>query len=130
MYGGHLSKKSQGDRRTEQSLKLSTIDMSTKFSHGLGPTSILKSVIVLFCAKLIVNATILQISVISCKKADLERKLDSLIAEKEGLSLNLEDSSEKILILEKQNREQELQIATCLHEINEIRATNQTLAAR
>ena len=44
------------------------------------------------------------------RKNDLERRIDELLGEREGLSSTLDDSSDKILMLERQSREQESQV--------------------
>jgi hypothetical protein len=44
------------------------------------------------------------------KKCDLERKLQSLLSEREGLGLALDEATDRIVMLEHQAREQELQV--------------------
>lgn len=53
-----------------------------------------------------------------------------LLAEKEGLSHHLDDSADRIILLERQNREQEMQILNSRHEVDEMKAANQSLSAR
>lgn len=53
-----------------------------------------------------------------------------LLAEKEGLSHHLDDSADRIILLERQNREQEMQILNTRHEVDEMKAANQSLSAR
>jgi hypothetical protein len=71
-----------------------------------------------------------QISIITAKKFELEKKIDMLLAEKEGLSHHLDDSSDRILLLERQNREQEMQLINSRHEVDEMKAVNQSLSNR
>lgn len=49
----------------------------------------------------------LQINLLAEKKMELERRIDSLVNEREGLSSTLDESSDRIIMLEKQSREQE-----------------------
>jgi hypothetical protein len=44
------------------------------------------------------------------KKCELERKLQSLLNEREGLGLALDEAADRIFMLEHQAREQELQV--------------------
>lgn len=46
------------------------------------------------------------------RKEALERKIGGLLGEREGLSYNLDETSEKIIMLERQSREQESQVRT------------------
>lgn len=52
----------------------------------------------------------LQINILSERKYELERRISALSDEREGLNVSLEESSDRILLLEKQNREQEQQV--------------------
>ncbi|OXA52806.1 bicaudal D-related protein homolog [Folsomia candida] len=71
-----------------------------------------------------------EISIITAKKYDLEKKIDMILAEKEGLSHHLDDSSDRILLLERQNREQEMQLVQYRSEVDEIKAANHSLSTR
>jgi hypothetical protein len=44
------------------------------------------------------------------KKCEMERKLQSLLSEREGLGLALDEATDRIVMLEHQAREQELQV--------------------
>jgi len=44
------------------------------------------------------------------KKCEMERKLQSLLSEREGLGLALDEATDSIVMLEHQAREQELQV--------------------
>ena len=52
----------------------------------------------------------LQINVVNDRKEYLERKISMLVGEREGLSCNLDETSEKIIVLERHNREQETKV--------------------
>ena len=45
------------------------------------------------------------------RKEYLERKIAMLVGEREGLSCNLDETSEKIIVLERHNREQETKVS-------------------
>lgn len=53
-----------------------------------------------------------------------------ILAEKEGLSHHLDDSSDRILHLERQNREQEMQLVQSRNEVDEMKAANHSLSTR
>ena len=44
------------------------------------------------------------------KKDALERRISSLLGERDGLSINLDETSDRIIALERHNREQEVQV--------------------
>ncbi len=44
------------------------------------------------------------------RKESLERKIGDLLGEREGLSCNLDETSERIIMLERNAREQESQV--------------------
>ena len=48
-----------------------------------------------------------QINLLNDKKLELERRIDSLVTERESLSVTLDESTDRIIMLEKQSREQE-----------------------
>ena len=48
------------------------------------------------------------------RKNDLEKKVEQLIFERDQLNAVLDESSDKILMLEKQTREQDCQVMVCL----------------
>ena len=52
----------------------------------------------------------MQINVVNDRKEYLERKISMLVGEREGLSCNLDETSEKIIVLERHNREQETKV--------------------
>ena len=51
-----------------------------------------------------------QIILVTRRKNDLEKRIDDLLGEREGLSSTLDDTSDKILMLERHAREQESQV--------------------
>ena len=52
----------------------------------------------------------MQINVVNDRKEYLERKIAMLVGEREGLSCNLDETSDKIILLERHNREQETKV--------------------
>ena len=53
----------------------------------------------------------MQINVVNDRREYLERKIALLVGEREGLSCNLDETSEKMLVLERHNREQETKVS-------------------
>ena len=49
----------------------------------------------------------LKIGLMTERKADLERRINLLQGEREGLSSTLDESADRIIMLEKQSREQD-----------------------
>ena len=49
----------------------------------------------------------LQINLLMGRKLELERRIELLQGEREGLSSTLDESADRIIMLEKQNREQD-----------------------
>ena len=64
------------------------------------------------------------------KKTELERRLQHLLTEREGLTSNLDESSDRIVGLERQCHEQEVHLRETHRELNELRATNGSLCER
>ena len=52
-----------------------------------------------------------QINVVNERKEYLERKIALLVGEREGLSCDLDETSEKMIVLERHNREQETKVS-------------------
>ncbi|KAK7041662.1 coiled-coil domain containing protein 64, partial [Halocaridina rubra] len=65
-----------------------------------------------------------EINLLSEKKLELERRIDSLINEREGLSVTLDESSDRIIMLEKQSMEQEAVIRNNQRDLDDLRHTN------
>lgn len=64
------------------------------------------------------------------KKSELERRLQHLLSEREGLTSNLDESSDRIVGLERQCHEQEVQLRETHRELNELRVANGSLCER
>jgi len=71
-----------------------------------------------------------QISIIRTQKNELEKKIELIITEKEGLSCNFDDQCDRIFMLEKQNRENETQLLNSRIEMDEMKAVNHSLTTR
>ncbi|XP_013788872.2 bicaudal D-related protein homolog [Limulus polyphemus] len=61
------------------------------------------------------------------KKADLERRTREVIEEKEGLSVSLEESSDRISVLERHKEEQDQMIRSQKRDLEELRQANSEL---
>jgi len=61
------------------------------------------------------------------KKADLERKVASLVQQRDSLTLALDEATDRIMLLERQMREQQIQMMVSHNELEELRTTNGTL---
>lgn len=68
-----------------------------------------------------------QITILSKRKRDLEKRISALNEEREHLSMSLEESSDRILMLEKRNQELENKITTQYKEMEELRHANSQL---
>lgn len=71
-----------------------------------------------------------EINLMSEKKCEMERKLQSLLSEREGLGLALDEATDRIVMLEHQAREQELQLRQAQRELEELRVANGSLDER
>ncbi|XP_021940797.1 bicaudal D-related protein homolog [Zootermopsis nevadensis] len=71
-----------------------------------------------------------EIHLMSEKKCELERRLQSLLSEREDLGSALDEATDRIVMLEHKAREQELQLHQAQREIEELRATNGSLGER
>ncbi|KAK8384148.1 hypothetical protein O3P69_016104 [Scylla paramamosain] len=71
-----------------------------------------------------------EITLLSEKKLELERRIDSLLNEREGLSSHLDESSDRIMMLEKQSREQEAMLRNSQKDLDDLRHTNLSLTDR
>ncbi|XP_069684118.1 bicaudal D-related protein homolog [Periplaneta americana] len=71
-----------------------------------------------------------EIHLMSEKKCELERRLQSLLSEREGLGSALDEATDRIVMLEHQAREQEIQLRQAQREVEELRATNGNLGER
>merc|ERR1740131_880727 len=71
-----------------------------------------------------------EINIMTEKKMELERRIEALYAERDGLSSTLDESADRIVMLEKESREQDSMIRTSKKEIEELKATNAALTDR
>jgi len=71
-----------------------------------------------------------EINIMMEKKIELERRIEGLYAERDGLTSTLDESADRIVMLEKEAREQDSIIRTSRKEIDELKATNLSLADR
>ncbi|KAF2366692.1 hypothetical protein FHG87_002558 [Trinorchestia longiramus] len=71
-----------------------------------------------------------EIFMLTDKKLELERRLSSLAEEREGLSMTLDESSDRIMLLERQKEEKELELRVKQRDLEELRHTNLNLSDR
>ncbi|XP_071448844.1 bicaudal D-related protein homolog [Hetaerina americana] len=71
-----------------------------------------------------------EITLITERKNDLERRVQQLLDERESLNSALEESADRIVMLEKQQKEQDIQYRQTAKEVEELRATNGSLSER
>merc|ERR1712227_117709 len=71
-----------------------------------------------------------EITIMTERKIDLERRIEALYAEREGLSSTLDESADRIVMLEKEARERDCLIRNIKKESDEIKAQNLNLTDR
>ncbi|XP_077534226.1 BICD family-like cargo adapter 1 isoform X1 [Haemaphysalis longicornis] len=71
-----------------------------------------------------------EITLLSERKAELERRISALVDDRESLSLSLEESGDRIMLLEKQRHEYETQIRQQQRDMEELRLANVHLQDR
>lgn len=71
-----------------------------------------------------------EISLITRRKTELEKKVEELINERDGLTSTLDETSDKIVMLQRHTREQDCQLGSNQREMSELRASNQVLSER
>ncbi|KAG8236773.1 hypothetical protein J437_LFUL016887 [Ladona fulva] len=71
-----------------------------------------------------------EITLITERKTDLERRVQQLLDERESLNSALEESADRIVMLEKQHKEQDSQLRQVTRELDDLRTTNGTLCER
>jgi len=71
-----------------------------------------------------------EIMMLTEKKNELERRMQHLVTEREGLSSHLDESSDRIMVLERQCHEQELHLRETQRELCELRNANGSLCQR
>ena len=52
-----------------------------------------------------------EITIMTERKLDLERRIEALYSEREGLSTTLDESADRIVMLEKESREQDSMVS-------------------
>lgn len=87
---------------------------------------ILFSIVMLFLNKtnFRVEQSLWQITILGKRKGDLEKRLSILTDERSQLTMSLEESSDRILLLEKKNQELEHAIRSQYKELEELRHAN------
>lgn len=71
-----------------------------------------------------------EITLLTDRKADLERRITGLMDDRENLSLSLEESGDRILLLEQQRLDYEMQIRQQQRTMEELRLANAQLQER
>ena len=69
----------------------------------------------------------MQINLMTKRKCDLEKRISSLTEDRENLNSSLEESSDRIFLLEKQLQQQELVLRTQHKDLEELRHANSQL---
>jgi len=71
-----------------------------------------------------------EVMMLTEKKNELERRMQQLLSEREGLSCNLDESSDRIHVLERRCHEQELTLRESQRELADTRNANGSLCQR
>jgi len=71
-----------------------------------------------------------EITIMTERKLDLERRIEALYAEREGLSTTLDESADRIVMLEKEARERDCLIRNIKKETDELKSQNMALNDR
>jgi len=71
-----------------------------------------------------------EITIMTERKIDLERRIEALYAEREGLSSTLDESADRIVMLEKEARERDCLIRNIKKESDELKSQNLALNDR
>ena len=64
-----------------------------------------------FCLSTYFYAIRDEITIMTERKLDLERRIEALYSEREGLSTTLDESADRIVMLEKESREQDSMVS-------------------
>uniref|UniRef100_A0A8D9EH15 Bicaudal D-related protein homolog n=1 Tax=Cacopsylla melanoneura TaxID=428564 RepID=A0A8D9EH15_9HEMI len=67
---------------------------------------------------------------LSEKKSELERRVQQISSEREQLVATLEEASDRVMMLERHSREQEVQVRVSQRELDELKSVNSSLGAR
>lgn len=68
-----------------------------------------------------------EINLLEGRKADLEQRIQGLMDERENLNLSLEESGDRIILLQRQNRDQEQKIRNQQQDLDDLRQSNTQL---
>merc|ERR1712088_1057874 len=71
-----------------------------------------------------------EITIMTERKLDLERRIEALYSEREGLSTTLDESADRIVMLEKESRERDCLIRNIKKETDELKTQNMALNDR
>ncbi|XP_067015291.2 bicaudal D-related protein homolog [Anabrus simplex] len=71
-----------------------------------------------------------EIQMLTDKKMELERRLQALLDERERLTAALDEATDRIVLLEHQSREHELQFRHSQRELEQLRSVNSSLGER
>jgi len=71
-----------------------------------------------------------EVAFVTRRKNELEKRVEELIGEREQLNSTLEETSDKIVMLERHAREQDCQLQGSHREMSELRTNNQILSER
>uniref|UniRef100_A0A1B6E3R6 Bicaudal D-related protein homolog n=2 Tax=Clastoptera arizonana TaxID=38151 RepID=A0A1B6E3R6_9HEMI len=71
-----------------------------------------------------------EIYMMSEKKSELERRLNSVVMQRDNLSTALDEATDRIMMLERTAREQELQLRNSRRELDELHDVNGSLGER
>jgi len=71
-----------------------------------------------------------EVAFVTKRKNELEKKVDELVSERDNLNATLDETSDKIVMLERHAREQDCQIQGNQREMCELRTNNQVLSER
>ncbi|XP_042227044.1 bicaudal D-related protein homolog isoform X2 [Homarus americanus] len=71
-----------------------------------------------------------EINLLADRKMELERRIDSLIDEREGLNSTLDATTDRLVMLEKQSKEQEATLRNRDRDLTDLRLTNDSLTDR
>lgn len=71
-----------------------------------------------------------EIYLMSEKKIELERRVQTLMTQRDSLTNALEEATDRVLMLERQTREQEMQLQVSHRELEELRSANGSLGDR
>lgn len=68
-----------------------------------------------------------EINMMTEKKAELERRIENMVEERDGMNQAIDESSDRIVMLEKHNKDKEFQVRNQERDLEELRQTNSQL---